>query len=84
MNAQALYQMAQENRQAQMAGGQFANAGAGSMAGAGQMPAEAVPECRAMAARHPAQLRIHGTVPAVRPEMLENSVLLAASRARYL
>ena len=40
MNAQALYQMAQENRQAQMAGGQFANAGQpGSMAGAGQMPA---------------------------------------------
>ena len=40
MNAQALYQMAQENRQAQMAGGQFANAGQpGFMAGAGQMPA---------------------------------------------
>ena len=38
MNAQALYQMAQENRQAQMAGSQFGNAGQpGFVAGAGQM-----------------------------------------------
>lgn len=83
MNAQALYQMAQENRQAQMAGGQFANAGSPAPWQApDRCPREAMPECRATAARHPAQLRIHGTVPAVRPEMLENSALPVVSRAR--